>query len=81
MADIHKIFGACNLRAWLGPPLARCCDTLCTFSFTDDAIFAHNGPHGGVSISLQRVTSLHRRVQAAASYWLHPVLDDGGCQD
>jgi len=29
----------------------------------DDVIFAHNGPHGGMSIPLQRVTSLHRRAQ------------------
>jgi len=40
--------------------------------------------NGGVSILLQRVTSLRRRAQAnapAASYWLRRVLDDGGRRD
>ena len=34
-----------------------------------------------LSILLQRVTSLRRRVPTAASYWLRRVLDDGGRQD
>jgi len=46
----------------LGIPWRRC-DSLCTSCFVDDVIFAHNGPHGGMSIQLQRVTSLHRRAQ------------------
>ena len=58
-------------RGWLR--LWKRCDTLCTSGFMDDVIFAHSEPDGGISISLQRVTSLRRRVQAnapAASYWL-----------
>ena len=40
--------------------------------------------NGGTSIPSQRATSLCRRAQvdaAAASYWLHGVLDDGGRRD
>ena len=58
-------------RGWLR--LWKRCDTLCTSGFMDDVIFAHSEPDGGISISLQRVTSLRRCVQAnapAASYWL-----------
>jgi len=39
---------------------------------------AHNGPHGGMSISLQRVTSLRGRAQTiapSASYWLRCVYN------
>jgi len=50
----------------------------------DDVIFARNGPCGGISIPLQRMTSLRRRVQAnapAAWYWLRRVPEDGGRRD
>ena len=59
--------------------LARC-DTLCTPGFIDDVIFAHNGPYGGMSVRLQRVTSLRqgRACCVTASYWLRRVLDDDG---
>jgi len=46
----------------------------------NDVIFAHNGPYGGMSIPLQRVTSLCRRAQAnvpAASSWLRRIPEDG----
>ena len=62
----------------------RRCDTMCTSGCADDVKFAHNGPYGGMSIALQRVTSLRRRAQAnapAASYWLPRILDDGGRRD
>ena len=52
--------------------LWRRCDKLCTSGFTDDVIFAHNGPYEGMSIPLQRVMSLRRRAQdnaPVASYW------------
>ena len=32
--------------------LWRRCDTLCTFGFMDDFLFAHNGPDGSISILL-----------------------------
>ena len=57
---------------------------MCTSGCADDVKFAHNGPYGGMSIALQRVTSLRRCAQAnapAASYWLRRVLDDGGRRD
>jgi len=59
--------------------LARC-DTLCTPGFIDDIIFAHNGSYGGMSVRLQRVTSLRqgRACCVTASYWLRRVLDDDG---
>ena len=50
----------------------------------DSIISARNGPYGGMSTPLRRVTSLRRPAQAnaaAASYWLRRVLDDGGRQD
>jgi len=50
----------------------------------DSIISARNGPYGGMSTPLRRVTSLRRRAQAnaaAASYWLRRVLDDGGRRD
>ena len=52
-----------------------------TSGFVDSVIFAYNGPYGGMSIPLRRVTSLYRQAQAnapAASYWLRGVLDDVG---
>jgi len=36
---------------------------LCTSGFMDYVIFTHNGPYEGMSISLQRVTSLRSRAQ------------------
>jgi len=45
----------------------------------DDVILAHNGPYGGMSIPLHRVTSLHRRSQANAP--LRRVLSVGGRRD
>jgi len=51
--------------------------TLCTSGFMEDVIFAHNGPHHMEtcrSITLQRVTSLRRRVHAIA-----PLLRRTGC--
>ena len=56
----------------------------CDDPFMGDVIFSHNRPYGGMSMPLQRVTSLRRRAQAnaaAASYWLRRVLDGGGCRD
>ena len=64
--------------------LWRRCDTLCTSGFMDDVTIGHNGPRAGVSIPLQRVTSLRRRVQAnaaAASYRLRRVLGACGRRD
>ena len=46
----------------------------------DNVMFACNGPRGGMSIPLQRVTSLRLHAQAnvpAVSYCKRPVLDDG----
>jgi len=37
------------------------CDTLSTSGFMHDDMFAHIGQYGGVSMPLQRVTSLRRR--------------------
>ena len=45
--------------------LWRCCHTLCTSGFLDDVLFAHR-PYAGMSVRVQRVTSLRRRVQANA---------------
>ena len=62
----------------------RCeCDALCISVFMDDIIFAHNElAIWGMSMPLQRVTSLRRRAQQAnalaTSYWLRRVLDNGG---
>ena len=45
--------------------------------------FAHNGPYIGLSIPLQRVTSLRRRVHTdvpAASFWLRRVLTTTGAE-
>jgi len=50
----------------------------------DDVIISHALYAAHRSISLRRVTSLRRRVQAdapVASYWLRRVLDDGERQD
>ena len=53
----------------------------------DDVIFAHNVPFGGMSLDTDvpyLVTSLRRRALANApdaSYWLHRVLENGGCLD
>ena len=60
--------------------------TLCASGLIDDVILAHNGPYEGMSIPLQRVTSLRRRAQGrpnvpAVSYWLDRVLDVIGCRD
>jgi len=60
------------------------CDTLSTSGFIHDVTFAHNGPYGGISMPLQRVTSLRRLAQVnapAASHWLRRDLDDGGRRD
>jgi len=56
---------------------------LCISVFMDDIIFAHNElAIWGMSMPLQRVTSLRRRAQQAnalaTSYWLRRVLDNGG---
>jgi len=62
----------------------RCeCHALCISVFMDDIIFAHNElAIWGMSMPLQRVTSLRRRAQQAnalaTSYWLRRVLDNGG---
>jgi len=65
------IFCACHM--YRGSVLLwRRCDKLCTSGFTDDVIFAHNGPYEGMSIPLQRVMSLRRRAKdnaPVASYW------------
>ena len=63
-----------------GSVLWRRCNTL--LGFVDYAMLAHNEPRGGMSIPLQRVTSLHRRAQAnaPAASCLRRVLDDGGCR-
>jgi len=37
------------------------CDTLSTSGFMHDDMFAHIGQYGGVSMPLQRVTSMRRR--------------------
>ena len=45
--------------------------------------FAHNGPYGGMSTPLQRVTSLRRRTQdnvPSASYWLRCVRARAGAE-
>jgi len=76
---IFANFCACCLWPWLGLPLAALRYTVCTSGFVDDVMFARNGPHGGMPISLQRVTLLRRRAQAnapASSYWLRRVLDE-----
>jgi len=49
-------------------------------------VLTHNGPCGGMWVTLQRVTSMRRRVRVddpAASCWLlrDGVLDDRGCRD
>ena len=64
---------------WLGPPLAAL-RYLMYFRFTDDVIFVHNGPFGGVSITLQRATSLRRRTFAALYCMVASSLSctDGG---
>ena len=53
-------------------------------AFSNDVMFSDNGPRGGTSIPLQRVTSLRRRAQAnapAASYRLSFVLENDGRRD
>jgi len=70
-------FCACELWPCLGSPIAALRYVM-YFRFMDDIVFAHRGPHGSMSIMLQRVTSLNRRAQAnalAALYWLHRVLE------
>jgi len=64
---------------WLVPPLAAL-RYLMYFRFTDDVIFVHNGPFGGVSITLQRATSLRRRTFAALYCMVASSLSctDGG---
>jgi len=62
------VSGRGSVLLWL-----RCDTVLCTSGFTDDVVFARNGPYVGVPMPLQRVTSLRRRAQAhapAASYCL-----------
>ena len=59
-------------------------EMLHNFRFIDDVMCSHNGPYGGRSIPLQRVTLLRRCVQAnapAAWYWLQRVLDNGERRD
>jgi len=48
------------LQLWLGPHLAAFRYVMC-FRFSDAMIFSHNGPHGGMPIPLQQVTSLYSR--------------------
>ena len=60
--------------------LCRRRNKLCISGFVDDVMFARNGPRGGMSIPLQRVTSLRLHAQAnipAVPYCKRPVLDDG----
>jgi len=61
---------------WLVPPLAAL-RYLMYFRFTDDVIFVHNGPFGGVSITLQRATSLRSRTFAA----LYCMVASSSCTD
>jgi len=67
-----------------GPVLRRPCNTLCISVLMGNVIVHIMCRNGGMSITLQRVTSLHRRAQAnapAASYWLRRVLEDGWRRD
>jgi len=60
------------------PPLARCCDTLCTSGFVNDVMFAYNGPHaGGRPVDTAAASGANA---PAVSYWLRRVLDDSGCR-
>ena len=75
---LHVIYDPGSVLLW------RRCDRLCISGFMDSIISARNGPYGGMSTPLRRVTSLRRRAQAnaaAASYWLRRVSDDGGRRD
>ena len=67
--------GRCSVLLW------RHCDTLCTWDFMVDVIFAHNGSLGSMSIPFQRVTSLRRRARAdvppGCVRWFYRVLGDG----
>jgi len=42
VSDLHRIF--LHIIHMLPMAVARSCDTLCISDFTDDVIFAHNGP-------------------------------------
>jgi len=68
-----------------GSVLLVALDTLlCFLCAMDDVIFARNGPDGGMSTPLLRVTSMRRRAQAdapAASYWSRRFLDGGRRRD
>jgi len=73
---VHVTHG--SVRLW------RRSDTPYTSGCMDDVIFAYNGI--GMSIPLQQVTPLRRRVQdrpnaPAASCWLRHVPDDCGLRD
>ena len=85
ITDLHQLL--CTLPVtvvWFSSSDVAMLCNFCISGFTDDVMFAHNGPYGGMSISLQRVISLRRRAQvnaAAVSYCLrilmHSVLDVG----
>ena len=67
-----------------GSVLRRPCNTLCISVLMGNVIVHIMCRNGGMSTTLQRVTSLHRRAQAnapAASYWLRRVLEDGWRRD
>jgi len=53
-ASLHVTYGRGLLLHW------RRCDMLCTSGFMNDVIFAHNGPYGGMSTSMKRMTTLPR---------------------
>jgi len=73
---VHVTHG--SVRLW------RRSDTPYTSGCMDDVIFAYNGIYKGMSIPLQQVAPLRRRVQdnaPAASCWLRHVPDDCGRRD
>jgi len=51
----------------------------------DDVVFFNNGPYCGVALLQQYHNCLAAMCvwpnTVIVQYWMHPVLDDGGCQD
>jgi len=56
-SELHRIFYACCLWPWLGPPLGRL-DTLCTSGSVSDIMLFDSWSYGGVTLPQKHAAML-----------------------